>query len=196
MVTYGQSGYIGSSLSCGAAEAYASGERPISEWSKDKMIQRIIYLSDNSFTKEDLHIFSKEFLAQTFLYKSSWHHTSKFANETDFFSVDEDKVNDLSLEQLRSMFLKFKSEKKSKKDTPILKKGSIKYRQWEGSSRHGKFVTHEEPCIIINNWCYLKTRKKDKNGNNVISCETYSRAPKGTAQIYKEIRKTLPKKYL
>lgn len=36
----------------------------------------------------------KDELFHTFLYNSSWHHTGKFFNETDFYAIDEDALAD------------------------------------------------------------------------------------------------------
>lgn len=38
-VVYGQKGYLGSSMSVRAAEAYEQGEMPISRWTKTAIIQ-------------------------------------------------------------------------------------------------------------------------------------------------------------
>ena len=62
------SGYVGWSMSRRAAAACEDGEMPKSKWTK------------------------KDELFHTFLYNSSWHHTSKFFNETDFYAIDEDAL--------------------------------------------------------------------------------------------------------
>lgn len=68
------SGYVGWSMSRRAAAACEDGEMPKSKWTK------------------------KDELFHTFLYNSSWHHTSKFFNETDFYAIDEDALADRSPE--------------------------------------------------------------------------------------------------
>ena len=40
-VVYGQKGYLGSSMSVRAAEAYEQGEMPISRWTKTAIIQAV-----------------------------------------------------------------------------------------------------------------------------------------------------------
>ena len=40
-VTYGQKGYLGSSMSVRAGEAYEQGEMPISRWTKTAIIQAV-----------------------------------------------------------------------------------------------------------------------------------------------------------
>lgn len=96
-VRYNQSGYCGSSMSLRAMEAYQNGEMPKSKWTKYNMINAIAMVLDDydMLTEENMDLFSKfkkNELFNEFFCWSSWHHTSKFANETDFYDVNEDSV--------------------------------------------------------------------------------------------------------
>lgn len=78
------SGYIGYSMSRRAAEAYEDGEMPKSKWTKKAMVAAIKDACDELDLEYDPAIekMKKVELFDTFLYNSSWHHTSKFFNET------------------------------------------------------------------------------------------------------------------
>lgn len=89
------SGYIGHSMSRRAAEAYELGEMPKSKWTKKAMVAAIQSYCDEfdmSFDPDVLKGMRKDDMFERFFHKSSWHHTSKFFNETDFYKLDEDAV--------------------------------------------------------------------------------------------------------
>lgn len=101
-VRYGQHGYVGSSMSERAVEAYANGEMPKSKWTKAAMLYAIDnqlneFEDDQKITSEEreelftaINAMKKEEMFSTFMEYSSWHHTSKFANATDFYRITED----------------------------------------------------------------------------------------------------------
>ena len=101
------SGYIGYSMSRRAAEAYEDGEMPKSKWTKKAMVAAIQSYCDEFdmlFDPDLLKGMHKDEVFERFFHESSWHHTSKFFNETDFYKLDEDALADrfpeLSDEQL------------------------------------------------------------------------------------------------
>lgn len=86
-------GYNGYSMSNNAVEAYKSGAKPLSKWKKDDFIS---YAEENFSNKEnyvekieELKKINIAGLKDKFLYNSSWHHTSKEYNKTNFYSIDE-----------------------------------------------------------------------------------------------------------
>lgn len=105
-VTYNQRGYVGSSMSVRALEAYTRGERPLSKWYKTAMIAELGRILDGGIdagllehtdlTTEDLTGLPKKDVMAAFIAMprsillgawlncTSWHHTSKYANETLF----------------------------------------------------------------------------------------------------------------
>lgn len=90
MVRFNQSGYIGCRMSERAKEAYEGGEAPLSKWSKSK----ILYEVKKNYSEEvNQHVrkWSKDYLASVFLYQSSWHHTGKCAQRTNFYKFDSSK---------------------------------------------------------------------------------------------------------
>ena len=93
-VMYGQSGYVGCSMSARAQEAYERGEMPKSKWTKAAMLDAI---AGDLLDDEYINVFKqfkKDELFDRFFEWSSWHHTGKFANVTDFYDVDETAVLD------------------------------------------------------------------------------------------------------
>ena len=95
-VTYNQNGYCGQSMSIRARAAYADGEMPASKWTKITMVQALRDWCDDAdrvFDESVAKMRKADIFADLF-YNSSWHHTGKFANCTDFYSIDEDAAED------------------------------------------------------------------------------------------------------
>lgn len=84
-VAYGQKGYLGSSMSARAVEAYEQGEMPISRWTKTAIIQAIKdYCFDFDLAyNPDIEKKTKAELAKEFLEYKSWHHSSRTAREVE-----------------------------------------------------------------------------------------------------------------
>ena len=90
LVRYGQSGYVGQSLSENAAYAYMDGEMPKSRWTKKAMLvalQDWCVENELSFGEEVGKMRKDDIFKSLFEWKS-WHHTGKFASETDFYGID------------------------------------------------------------------------------------------------------------
>lgn len=92
------SGYSGWSMSRNAVAAYAGGEKPKSKWTKAAMLDAIDgHLGEFDLVATiDFSGLKKDELFERFFTKTSWHHTSKFCNETDFYGIDEDALLDAS----------------------------------------------------------------------------------------------------
>lgn len=93
-VVYGQKGYLGSSMSVRAAEAYEQGEMPISRWTKTAIIQAVKdYCFDFDLAYDPgIENNTKAELVKEFLEYKSWHHSSRTAREVEFFGLNEDAV--------------------------------------------------------------------------------------------------------
>ena len=93
-------GYLGWSMSVRAAEAYENGERPKSRWTKKAMLHEIaLYVEEYDIDMSDdakayLGKLTKDEMFSRFFYPSSWHHTSKYFNATDFYALEEDAVEE------------------------------------------------------------------------------------------------------
>ena len=95
-VTYGQGGYDGTSMSTRARLAYATGEMPRSRWTKAAIIDAVKgYCEDLGLTYDaTVEKARKAELFGTFMEVKSWHHTGRYAAETDFYGLDEQAVAD------------------------------------------------------------------------------------------------------
>lgn len=97
-VTYGQAGYDGQSMSIRAREAYAAGEMPKSRWTKVAMVEAIqAWCSDaDRVMLPEVEGLRRGELFSRFFCCTSWHHTGKYANPTDFYGVDADTADAFS----------------------------------------------------------------------------------------------------
>lgn len=126
------SGYSGYSMSKRATEAYAIGERPLSKWTKTLILEEAERIIPGS--KAILKPLRKKELANLLLYKSSWHHTSSYANRTDFYSLDEEKIEKLAEAQVEQII----AERTSKKEDVKSERWHCRYLVWSGSRSHPK----------------------------------------------------------
>lgn len=94
VVSYGQGGYVETSMSVRAQAAYESGEMPMSKWTRGAIISAIKdYCADFDLAYDPkIETMSRAKLAETYLEYKSWHHTGRFARETEFFGLNEDAV--------------------------------------------------------------------------------------------------------
>lgn len=85
-------GYDGYSMSNNARDAYANGEMPLSRWKKETLLEMLSEINPEvDFGKLNLDTLKKQMLT-----RSSWHHTSKHYNQTDFYSINESYVSRLT----------------------------------------------------------------------------------------------------
>lgn len=187
------SGYSGYSMSNRAVDAYEDGEMPLSKWTKKMIISEVV--EHEHFTEEELKKYHKNVLAEYFLFESSWHHTSKFCNATDFYSIDEDIAKEGSIKELEEIKKRYTSERKPKKEIKKLeaRKAHITYLEWGGTRVHPKATNVDAYAVIIGNWAYLENGKKKSICSNGFKVNKYlDRAPRGSAVIFKRILKRLP----
>lgn len=184
-------GYIENKMSVRAYEAYESGEKPLSKWSKNDIIECVLNVR-NDFQEKELKIYSKEVL-KAFLICSSWHHTGSYFNETNFYSLDLDFIELSKIEIIQVLEKKKKDLEKEKEEKKILKlqKCKFKYIEWAGTRKHPKAIEKESYGIIKGSWIYYKDGKKSLNGKYVHVVEMLERAPRGTAALFKQIEKDL-----
>lgn len=83
-----ESGYSGYSQSNSAIASKEQGSMPMSHWTKEEILG---YLEDNDQLKPYIDVFKKmslKKLKDTTLHYDGWHHTGKFYNQTDFYSIN------------------------------------------------------------------------------------------------------------
>ncbi len=165
------SGYHGFSMSNRAIEAYNNGEKPFSKWTKQDILDAIEEYKQKS---DDLtvHLFYTVFyelakvradaLKAHLLHKSSWHHTGKFCNCTDFYSIDFDLIDGLDLKTVKAWQLE-----KIKKEVEQVKRYECVYLEWSGTRKHPKANEVQSKGIIKDNWFYPDNEnfKKSINAN-------------------------------
>ena len=187
-------GYVGHSMSVRAALAYGDGEMPKSKWTKSVLIDRI-RREDSFWPVELLSSCLLETLRARFLRRSGWHHTGRFFNETDFLALDGDAITAHDVDALLAADAEMRASRRTaaraRETGPV--KGRIRFESWEGSRSHGRFVTHDLPCLIIGNWAHTEHGRKRLDGAHVLDVERFERAPRGTAETYERIAATLPR---
>lgn len=176
-------GYNGYSMSNNAVLAYDNGEKPYSKWTKADIMEVIAEYMTEEFYNSAKRLTVSE-LRSLFLRWSSWHHTSSMYNRTDFYICYPDAV---FLEDIDAVI----AQRKPKADKPKAVKALVRYGEWEGTRKHPKLVEREAYAIIIGNWAYLAEGKKRTDGKHFRIITTYPKAPKGTADTFKEIERRL-----
>lgn len=182
-------GYIGQKMSERAMEAYENGEMPLSKWTKSVILENIE--TEKKGESEKLKKYSAETLRDYFLILSSWHHTAKYFNRTNFYEFYMPER--ISYEKLDELEKQNKDEKKRKKNRENeMTIALVKYGEWEGTRRHPKLAEYKELAIIKGNVAYFSDgRTKRTTGKHFEVIETYSRCPYGHADEINKIRKKL-----
>lgn len=160
-------GYAGFSMSNNAVAAYADGEMPLSKWTKAAILEAVQTAVDegDAVINFDLDLLKKVKVAELkefLLYKSSWHHTSSRYNRTDFYSLDVDRLEELTVEDVLKMFEK-KAEKKAEPQAELWK---CSFLEWSGSRRHPKATEVTEVGEVKGDWFYRKDGSKKKTTAN------------------------------
>lgn len=107
-------GYCGYSMSNNAVKAYNEGEKPLSKWSKKDIIEAVVVREKTSI---DISVLTLKELRDEFLVYSSWHHTSKFYNQTEFYNLDEVAIERFNEEKLNKIVnSRVKKVKRSKEE--------------------------------------------------------------------------------
>lgn len=140
-------GYVDYSMSENAWNAHQSGEKTWSEWRKDDFIER--------FSPEFQPIARKLTLKElkgALLFKTGWHHTSKYYNQTDFFAVADNYVQELTAEKIAEIIAKRPKREPKAKVKPTFITAKIRYTEWEGRyANYKKPVEHIEIVQFMSN---------------------------------------------
>ena len=190
------SGYYGYKMSKRAHDAYNHGEKPYTRWTKKDILE---VLEDNEISEEDLKKLSKystKTLRAYFLEMSSWHHTSSYANATDFYMVDVDKPIDY--EAIDATDKEVKKERKDQKNSnKVHRRAKVKYGVWEGTKNYPVLVEVESYAVIIGNWAVLPDgKKKSIKGKHFQVIKYYSEddeIPESAEEEFKNIEKYITK---
>lgn len=155
-------GYCGYRMSKRAVEAYSQGEKPMSKWTKKEILQEILDVIDKDKKESNdptVHLFYTVFnelakvkasvLKAHLLRKTSWHHTSKFCNCTDFYSIDFDLVDSLDLKTVKEW-----QQEEIKKEPIKEKRFECVYLEWGGTRKHPKANKVVAKGVIKGDWFY------------------------------------------
>ena len=137
------SGYMGYSMSNRAAAAYMDGEKPRSNWTKAEIISAVEkYASENEvhFSVSMLKKLKVEKMRSVLLYRSSWHHTSSYCNRTEFYSIDIDRLDNLTDGEISSAIESDKKKEQKQQTKRYL--ADVHYLEWYGTRKHPKAEEH------------------------------------------------------
>lgn len=169
------SGYVGQSMSRRAAAAYDNGEKPLSKWTKSEILSRLSEkAAENGETLpagyiENLKKVSLENLRIFFLKETSWHHTGKFFNETNFYDVIDEfsELPDVKrlIEITKDEEEEKRKEKEAKKDKYCIvtyywteNRGSRNYPNIYDCQRNYLAIVRGETAELIETYNHKKVR--------------------------------------
>ncbi len=181
----GGNGYDGYSMSNNARAAYEGGEKPISKWTKEEILNAVGEIDTNIADK--LNGVNLSTLKSRLLTKSSWHHTSEYYNKTDFYAVDEDLVKNLTDKDIAEMKAQKKAQK-SEETSSNKYRGDIAYLEWDGTRKHpkAKDVELKDVNIEEKGSFYVVT---DDDGNVLVKKKIGSNGTRVTSYTEVERRK-------
>lgn len=167
-------------MSNNAIAAYSNGEKPYSKWTKSDILREL---------PGDLLDIAKKLTVSEmkglFLHRTSWHHTSSHYNRTDFYSVEADGV---TADQIAGII----ADRQPVEKKPVqLVKAKVHYLTWEGTRKHPKAIDHEGYAILNEKWAFTEDGKKSRTAKGFYIIETYAKAPKGTADVFKKLQRTI-----
>lgn len=161
-------GYNGFNMSNNAVAAYESGEKPLSKWTKADVIEAI----EDAIREEELTLICSmqklkkipvKILKSVCLYRSSWHHTSNYYNKTIFYSLDVNRIADLTDEQIDRIIENYKEEKPTE---PTEQRWKCAFLEWSGTRKHPKATEVIEEGIVKGDWFIRADGSKKKTSAN------------------------------
>lgn len=159
------SGYIGQSMSVRAKEAYNNDEMPLSKWTKSEFAYHL-----EGTKLEHLLKLNVNELRLYCLDLTSWHHTGKFYNQTDFYSLkDLDELESIDVESIIKDREPKARKPKEPKPKPTFITALIKrvYKENRGSMKHPRIyiVTETFTAQFMSN--EKKVRNYNLSSNNI-----------------------------
>lgn len=159
-------GYNGWSMSNNAVAAYENGEKPLSKWTKTDILETV----ENQEVKlkcsmEKLRKLPAKVLKEVCLTYSSWHHTSNHYNETDFYSLDEERIENLTDAKIDELLNEYKTNKKEESE-PTEEKWKCAFLEWGGTRKHPTATEIVEEGTVKGDWFYRKDGSKKKTTAN------------------------------
>ena len=136
-------GYYGYSMSNNAVDAYLGGEKPLSKWTKAGILSAardcVLDANDEGESFDEiisaLSALPLAVLRERLLVRSSWHHTSKLYNQTDFYMVDDNVCAELTKRDIQEWASEY-AERRQQQAAPQARRVMAEWDVWEGSRRH------------------------------------------------------------
>lgn len=132
-------GYIGTKMSKRAFEAHQNGEKPYSQWSKDDLIDSLPIEIQEKAKKLTLSE-----LRGRLLHYSSWHHTGTYYNKTEFYEIDQKKVDEFTIDDINTIITK---RTKTQKEDIFFITAKIEYVEFVGTSAKFKHPETKTSCV-------------------------------------------------
>ena len=152
-------------MSNNAVEAYENGERPLSRWRKSDILEAIsVSEIELKCSISKLQKLPVKVLKEVCLTRSSWHHTSNYYNQTDFYALDEEYIGNLTDEKIEKLLKECKSEEKRRE--PAEERWKCAFPEWSGSRKHPKATELVEEGIVKGQWFYRQDGSKKKTSAN------------------------------
>ena len=163
-------GYCGYSMSNNAVAAYDEGKKPISKWKKEEILCLIEEMIEEDALElncsfEKLRRLPAPVLKDECLSCTEWHHTGKFYKETDFYELDEGKIEQLTDEQIDELAAQYKEQQewiKKEKEEEKEEKWECIFLEWYGTRKHPKAREIREIGRIKGDWFYRDNGSKKK----------------------------------
>lgn len=169
-------GYSGYSMSNRAVEAYSEGRMPYSKWNKGTTLGAIQEkIDDGEITKATIEDFQKmpqSMLKEYLTSDGEWHHTSKFFNQTDFYGLNMDALEDLTTQDIdkklqeikynQNLERAYKSSDQSEEEWQQSKaKYESEHQAWASiEGKNGEYTTY--PGIMIKDKFYPESMNKEE----------------------------------
>lgn len=159
-------GYNGFSMSNNAVAAYEDGEKPLSKWTKTDIFDAINEQEvELKCSIEKLKKLPIKVLKEICLIYSSWHHTSNHYNKTDFYSLDVDRIENLTDDKIEELLLDYRADKKVE-SKPLEERWECAFLEWSGSRKHPVATEVIEEGSVKGDWFYRKDGSKKKTTAN------------------------------
>lgn len=129
-------GYDGYAMSNNARKAYEDCEMPLSKWTKTELLSAIKSYNVSADIILALQKHNTDTLRRELLMYSGWHHTSEYYNKTNFYAIDADKVNELTVNRIDNW------DKTENTVSSLKYRGDFNYVEWQGSRNYSKAVPH------------------------------------------------------
>lgn len=169
-------GYSGYSMSNNAVDAYESGEKPRSKWTKAAILNAIEAEILNGTLSlqcniEKLKQAPLSFLRTKVLQYASWHHTSKYFNGTDFYSLDIDYLASLTDKRINEDVEKCRKEQSQvKNNRTVPERWLCSFLVWGGTRNHPSSKRYVEEGIIIGDFFHRADGSRKKVSANGFQC--------------------------